>query len=276
MLDIEQTKSTILEIIKQRGPSLPVHISTRIQLSPTFTSAILSELSQEKRIKLSNLKVGASPLYLIPGQETQLEKFTENLGGFEKSAYLKLKENKILQDNQQEPAIRVAIRSIKDFAFPFKFQDILYWKYFTVSNDEIQNILNKPKKKIPQKLPETIPTKIQPLLQIKPPKPKKQNFFLEEVKSFLLKKDIELLQEIQTDKKQIIAKIRINSDFGKLIFLLIAKDKKRISQADLTLAYQKAIHEKMPCYFLSKGEASKKTQEFLEDYKDLIKIDKIL
>ena len=93
MIDVEQVKQKILKILRIKGPSLPVPISREIEMSPMFASAILAELVGEGRINLSNLKVGSSPLYLLPEQEQKLESFAEsNLGGFEKQAYLKLKQ----------------------------------------------------------------------------------------------------------------------------------------------------------------------------------------
>ncbi len=290
VINVEEIKQKILLILQNQGPKLPVQIAREIQLSPTLTSAILSELSSEKQIKISSMKIGSSPLYLLPSQNSQLENFSDNLTDMEKTAFLKLKQNKILKDEIQEPAIRVAIRSLKDFAIPIKFQDKLYWKYFTINNEEINNILNKKptpiKQPMSEQTPSQTPKKTPPKLEktepqnqligkIKLPKKLKPNPFLEQVKSFLEKKDIELLKEISSDKKEIIAKIRINSEFGKLIFLLIAKNKKKPQQADITMAYQKAIEEKMPCYLLTREEPSKKTLEFLNNYKDIIKIEKI-
>ena len=172
MINIEQIKQKILEFVKEKGPALPVPLSRHIELSPTFTSAILAELSNEKRIKMSNLKVGSSPLYLLQGQEPQLENFLDNIEGAKKTALLKLKQNKILEDEKQDPAIRVALRSIRDFAIPLRFQGRVIWKYFTTPNEEAQALMNKtpllpPQKVIiqknqlgtaittPQKLPET-------------------------------------------------------------------------------------------------------------------------
>ena len=99
--------------------------------------------------------------------------------------------------------------------------------------------------------------------------------FLEEIKEFLVAKDIEFLGEMQISKKEIIAKARINSDIGKITLLLIAKDKKRIVESDLMMAYQKALHEKMPCLFISRGEPSKSTKDFIEKHKNLLKIEKL-
>ena len=92
MINVEEVKSKIIHLLNEKGPSLPIHVSKAVNMSSMFSSAILSELVNEKRVKLSNLKVGSSPLYLIPGHEEKLEKFTEDLTGFEKQAYLRLKE----------------------------------------------------------------------------------------------------------------------------------------------------------------------------------------
>jgi len=73
MIDIQQKKDKILEFLKTSGPSLPVQVARAIQMDPVFASAILSELIESKQIKTSHMKIGASPLYLIPGEEEKLE-----------------------------------------------------------------------------------------------------------------------------------------------------------------------------------------------------------
>jgi len=96
------------------------------------------------------MKIGSSPLYLLPGQEQKLEDHTENLKSIEKDAYLKLKENKIIMDEDEEPAIRVALRNIKDFAIPFRLQEKIVWKYAFTPEEEIQKLLNPTKEEKPQ------------------------------------------------------------------------------------------------------------------------------
>jgi len=118
--DTSQIKEKIIFTIKRRGPSLPVHIAKEIGLNMLFTSAFLSELFSEKKIRISNLKVGSSPVYFLSGQEPMLENFSQYLKSKEKDAFMILKERKFLKDNVQDPAIRVALRAIKDFAIPFK------------------------------------------------------------------------------------------------------------------------------------------------------------
>ena len=112
--DTSQLKENILSVLQQRGPSLPVHIAKGTNLSILFASAFLSELLSERKIKISNMRVGNSPIYFIPGQENQLENFALHLNNKEKEAFTLLQNKKILKDGEQHPAIRVALRSIKE------------------------------------------------------------------------------------------------------------------------------------------------------------------
>ena len=75
--DTSGIKEKIIFVFKKRGPSLPVHVAQETGMSILFASAFLSELLAEKKIKISNMKVGSSPLYFISGQEFMLEKFSE-------------------------------------------------------------------------------------------------------------------------------------------------------------------------------------------------------
>lgn len=139
------TKENIVEIMKIRGPSLPVHISQATGINSLFAGAFLSELLGDKIIRISNMKVGGSPLYYLPGQEEQLEKFYTYMPGKEKEAFLLLKEKKILEDDKLEPAIRVALRSIKDFSFPLvlNHQDsrILFWRFHSFAESQAKEMI---------------------------------------------------------------------------------------------------------------------------------------
>jgi len=147
MIDIQEKKNKILSILESGGPSIPVRISKAIAMDPVFASALLAELLSTKTIKMSNMKIGASPLYLIPGQEKRLEEHIEHLKSAEKDAYLKLKEKKLMADSEEEPATRVALRNLKDFAAPFKFKDKIMWRYTFAPQEEIQKMLEPQKEK---------------------------------------------------------------------------------------------------------------------------------
>ena len=136
-----ETKNKILSILRFKGPSLPIHIATQTKISSIFAGAFLSELANEDAIKISNIKVGGSPLYYIKGQESMLDSFYKYLPEKEREAFLSLKQNKILEDRKQEPAIRVALRSIKDFAFPFKKDEEIFWRFHSTTEQEVRDIL---------------------------------------------------------------------------------------------------------------------------------------
>lgn len=305
-----EIRSKITSLMRIRGPCLPVHISRETGLEMLFASAFLAELSADKTVKISNLKVGSSPLYFLPGQESLLENFSNFLPGKEKEAFLLLKEKKVLEDTKQEPAIRVALRSIKDFAYPFIISSQegqkLFWRFHSTAEEarkliepvkvetkipiikpEIKQIIKteikpeiKPGLKTEQtklKTPKITVKKEKPLLEIKEPvkREKEKSEFAKDIISFLEKENIELIEEKEFKKKEFSAIARINSDIGKLQFLVIAKDKKAVTENDLTLALQKAQTLKMPSLFLSTGQPNKKALGYLQTYTGLIRFRKI-
>jgi hypothetical protein len=155
--DAMQLKEKILMLLNRKGPSLPVHIARETGLSILFSSAFLSELVADKKIKISYLRVGSSPIYFLPEHFSSLERFSEHLKSKEKEAYLLLKEHNFLKDAELPPAIRIALREIKDFAIPLQKNNELYWRYFTVTEQEFK--------------PELIEIKKPEILEIKEEKP---------------------------------------------------------------------------------------------------------
>ncbi|MCH7902919.1 hypothetical protein IIC68_04150 [archaeon] len=155
----------ILSLIREKGPILPVQASKEINENILMASARLSELLSSKRIKISNLKVGSSPLYFFSGQENQLQNFIENLNETERKAYDLLLKNKILKDSGQEPAIRVALRQIKDFAVPLQVnydnKTEIFWKWYMLDNKEAEPLI-KDKLTTKKETPLEKPTKLIP------------------------------------------------------------------------------------------------------------------
>ena len=136
--DASKIREKILSILRMKGPTLPVYISQDTGISMLFASAFLSELLSDKLIKMSYMRVGNSPIYFIQGQEHQLERFSTYLKSKEKEAFLLLQEKKFLRDSEQPPAIRVALREIKDFAFPFRRANETFWRYLTAKESEFK------------------------------------------------------------------------------------------------------------------------------------------
>jgi len=69
------------------GPTLPAKVAKAINQPLLIASAALSDLSSQGKVKISNLKVGGSPLYYLPGQEEELMKFASKT---DKKFYSKL------------------------------------------------------------------------------------------------------------------------------------------------------------------------------------------
>jgi len=70
------TKDQVLQLIRMKGPVIPANISKEINQNLLVSSAILAELSSKKDVKVSNLKIGGSPLYYLDGQESRLQEFS--------------------------------------------------------------------------------------------------------------------------------------------------------------------------------------------------------
>ncbi len=291
-----EIKEKIISILKTRGPSLPVHISKEIGMSILFTSAFLSELLSEKKLKISNMKVGSSPVYFLPGQEKQLENFAAHLKSKEKDAFMLLKEKKFLKDSEQEPSIRVALRAIRDFAIPFKRGDEIFWRYFSVPEEEFAMQEQKP---LQQKQPTvstektassqtTLQSSSQPsqkslhsLQTSKKPskktsskkaskKTKKSNEkFFNKIKEFLLSKSI-TIQDIESfNKNEIVLKVKHLNEES----ILVAYNKKRLTDTDIIKAYKKAAGKNFSVFSL--GETPKKLKELIEALSSLSEIGKI-
>jgi len=300
MQKLLQTKERIIEVIKKNGPELPVRVASAIGNNNIFTAAFMSELVSEQRLKISNMRVGSSPLYYISGQEEQLQKYSNYLNNKEKEAFQLLKQNNILEDTLVEPAIRVALRHIKDFATPIqiidKGQEKLFWKLHTLTNEKakelIEQIINPPIKKqekveTKQEVKEIIQSHIvkeentiiktpEITKKEKTPKVKEVNSqFLEDIKKLLIKKEYELTKEILSKKKEFAGKVKMQTPLGIQEFYLVAKDKKKIVLEDIVSTLQRAQAEKMPALIISPGEIDKKAQDYYKEWSNLIKHQKI-
>ena len=80
-------KDKVLQLIRTRGPVLPSQINKEIEQNVLFTSAILSELVDSKQLRLSHTKIGGSPVYYLPGQESRLEFLYKQLHEKEQKAF---------------------------------------------------------------------------------------------------------------------------------------------------------------------------------------------
>lgn len=349
--DTTKIKSDILQFLTDNGPSLPVQISRYIKVDTLFTSAFLSELLGQQKIKMSNMRVGSSSVYFIPGTESGLEKYSEYLKSKEKEAFNILKTHSFLEDEIEHPAIRVALREIKDFAIAFTRNNRLIWRYFLVSENDYNDseetqkeIRESPKEKIeekkenvkeevikekskeigkietkdinsnskipggreikkaeekkdgeiktenvkteskeleriiPKKETEEKPLFANPLatkIETKKPKEKVRSEFCLKTMEFILDNKWKIIKEISHKLKEYNCLTQIQTDLGPMIFLTIAKDKKSVTQTDMTKILGEAQAIPLPALILSTGDIQKKAQAFLEKFSSVLKVKKI-
>lgn len=278
--DTSEIKNKIIYSLRKNGPSLPVHISKEIETNTLFTSAFLSELISEKKIKTSVMKIGSSRLYFLPGQENLLDKFSHHLKSKEKEAYSLLKDRKTLKDSNQEPAIRVALRAIRDFAVPFKKGDDIFWKFFLNKNEDtlieekqkVQTIKTPKEKNLnifdDKKEEKKLPAKKKTVR--KKSSSSNENVFFKDVKSFMSKNSIELIDMISFGKKEIVLKVKKDGKEKAIV----AYNKKKINDKDLVNAFKKINNLRIPYMILCKDEPYKKTVEIIEAIKKLDSVEK--
>lgn len=136
-----QDQDRILSFLQVMGPTIPSKVAKSIKSEILIASAFLSDLAAQGKVKISNLKVGGSPLYYLPGQEDQLLNFVkENLNPKDVIVLNQLREKGILREAELELFSKVSLRSLKDFAIPMQvtvgLQKELFWKWHLLSNEQ--------------------------------------------------------------------------------------------------------------------------------------------
>ncbi len=135
----------IISIIRQQGPLLPAKLAKAIGSNILIASAYLSNLVDEKKVRISNTKVGGSPVYYIEGQNSRLQEFASNLNEKDYKTFELLKQEKVLRDDVLDQLTRVSLRNIKDFAVPLQVikgnDKILFWKWYLISNQDAEDLI---------------------------------------------------------------------------------------------------------------------------------------
>lgn len=280
-------KNIIVDLLKKNGPSLPSSISSHVSLSLLFTSALLSELVADKAVKYSHLKVGGSPLYFVAGQEHMLDNFTKHLAQKEKEAFQFLQEKEVVIEDNVEPGFRVAFRNMKDYAVPIKIKagedEKVFWRLHTIAEEDAMKKIEDTMKKLKLDKPK-VEVKEEKKIEVREEKKeseikiveheikdkkqrekakKEKGAFRSKALAWLSDKKLEIVEKFD-DKSDNIAIISTYSNLGELSFIVIAKDKAKISEADISLAYQQGLARKMPVLLLVSGEITKKAKAYME------------
>ncbi|MBU2634306.1 MAG: hypothetical protein KJ674_03605 [Nanoarchaeota archaeon] len=270
--NIIELKSKILDYINKNGPVLPIQISRQMNSNTIFAGAVLSELISNKKILVSRAKVGGSPVYYIQGQEYKLDMLYKYLNEKERKIYDLLKQNRILKDDKLEPWQRVAVREIKDFAMMLTTREgDIFWKWYQLSDNEAETLiissLKLPKKQEVKETPkkQEVQTEIiEEIKEIQKPLKKPQEDLNPSLESYFLKKNIKIIDKTIIKKnKEIEFTSHIPSEIGNIKFYIKFKDKKKISDSDLSIEHNKSQLKKLPLLFLTTGELTKKAKEYI-------------
>ena len=324
-------RESILAFIRQNGPILPAKVAKHLGMSLLMGSAHLAEMTATGKLRSSWIKIGGSPLYYIPGQEEQLEKFSDNLNEKEKRAYNVLRENKVLRDRELEPLERISLRNLKDFAVPltvtYEGGEEIFWRFHSFPGNEAEKIIaahlkpeekpqpaqqknpepriqekpetrpslqqkeehavpqEKPKKErkqrqatlqpapiasIAEKTPASAPAASLAPVEQQPVQPPSSEFDLS-VTTYFNKNNIKVISKTVIKRNADIEYIlHIPSTFGNLEYLCRAKNKKKLSDADISTVAVQGQLRKLPVILLTPGELTKKAAEMLFSLKGVL------
>ena len=290
-------KNEVLSFVKIHGPVLPRDVVKEVGGDTFFVGAVLSQLVDDRQLRLSYAKIGGSPVYYYPGQEPKLEILHQYLHEKEKRAYDILKSHKIIRDSAVEPVLRVALRNIKDFAKPLEVnlgeRKEIFWKWHLVSNQEAEQLIRgmlgreleerrktreeteEPHKSPEEKpLPEREPEEksvekkeerhhhLEEEKQEKKPGGEEDHELLSKIKGIFRKKEIEILEtEVIRKNSDIEMILLIPSPVGKLRYFCKIRDKKKCNDKDLSSAYVDGQMKKLPVLFVTTGDLTKKAKE---------------
>jgi hypothetical protein len=292
-------KEKILEVVKQ-GPTIPVKIAKAVKGDTMIVGAILSTLISTGDVRVSTLKIGGTPVYYVPDQESRLEEFTSYLNEKDQKTFKVLKDSGVLRDTDQDPLIRVSLRAIKDFAKSFEVesggQKIIFWRFYSIPKEDAiviakdmlkkeqeekvrAEVVEQPDVKAREiKAPEMKTQEMKPAIIEERHAEKQMEERTEEEKHETPKKSessakadfFEIVKKhILSKNLDIISKEKIKkSEYDFVLknhdtneyIYCKSKDKKSINEGDLASAFVFAQSKKMPCLFLTTGNLTKKAE----------------
>ena len=194
-----------------------------------------------------------------------------------------LKEKKVLRDKELESWQRIAIREIKDFAMMLnvnfnKGQEV-FWKWYLTPDEEAkQKIMGVLKKEMPSKKEEQEKEAKKEEKEIKKEPEKKEKQFQKEdkkheidefygqINTYFTENRIRVIEEKAIRKNtEYEFTIEIPSALGNLKYFVKARNKKKISDAELNMSYTLGEKKKLPTIVISTGDLTKKAEKYLEN-----------
>jgi hypothetical protein len=155
-------KAKVLEVVKQ-GPTIPQKIVKQVGGDTMIVGAVLSTMISTGEVRYTSFKIGGSPVYYAPGDESKLEEFTNYLNAKDQKTVKMLKDQKVIRESVQDPLTRVSLKTVKDFARPFESEHNgnkeLFYRYFLISQEEAELLASEVLKKREQLLEQELEEK---------------------------------------------------------------------------------------------------------------------
>lgn len=271
--------------LAEHHPLLPQAVAKALNTDSIMAGAMLSELRGKGLLNVSTIKIGGSPLYYLPGKETQLLNHLGALNEKDRKTLELLKQERVLGETGIDPLTRVSLNAIKDFAKPLIVQyngkQETFWKWFELTDKDAEDAIRQkiqPKEQPTIARKETEQPTDKPQQTAAPEEPKappqasqKQkpastdtSDFWADIERFFAASNMKLVEKTTVKKgREFDLTLTIPSPVGALTYYCKAYNKKRISDADLSNAYVQGQLKKLPVLFLTKGQLTKKAKEIL-------------
>ena len=148
MAMLSEREEKIVNMLRIKGPSLPIDVSKLLGTETMLASAILSSLISKGYVKISSKKVGSSPLYYLPGQESRVRTILyAELSELEKKALERLKTLKVAFRNDLFPQERMLLSEMSDFVAYLKIKkgenEFFCWRHYSVNDNDFNDLLDK-------------------------------------------------------------------------------------------------------------------------------------
>ncbi|MEK6807806.1 MAG: hypothetical protein AABX75_02130 [Nanoarchaeota archaeon] len=300
----------VYELLRQNGPMLPVEVASKLGVDSFLASAYLSQLTDMNKVKPTKERVGSTFVYFIAGQEvaasnrvsTLLKPTQKTARMFASSvpagAEVEQKRQAFAERLQEIEKKETEQKAIRQEQIRVEQKQEAQKPQRSISEQIKQDFLDRfrpaimetlQRKEVP-KAPLPSPVKIEPLpavddkklaqqmmaeiqQKIAPKKILSEGRLVEKAVLFLAESKADIIsKDLKRKGKEADIVALIPSHIGNLKYLILVRDKKTITDADLSMAYTEAANMKLPALFMTHGKLTKGAEAYLQTISGLVKV----
>lgn len=288
------------EIVKQ-GPVLPVEVASKLGVDSFLANAYLSQLIDANKIKASKERVGNAFVYFLPGNESAADSRVQNLlKPTQKTARMfassvpvgaeveqkrqafaerlqEIEKKEAIQRAQPKPEVKlVSIAEKVKQEFLDRFRPAIT-EQLARQDAKSASVLVQPaakvqdERKIAEQMMQEVEKKVKDVKEIKEVKADSGKL-VENTLAFLVGGHADIIsKELKKKGKEADIVAYIPSPIGNLKYLIVVRDKKTVSEADLSLAFTEGQSKKLPVLFITGGKLTKTAENYLNVISGLVK-----